>query len=31
MDPIAYLVEVATRAKRNPGAALLPADFKAAL
>jgi len=30
VDPIAYLVEVATRAKRNPGAVLLPADFKAA-
>jgi hypothetical protein len=26
----AYLVEVATRAKRNPGAVLLPTDFKAA-
>jgi len=25
-----YLVEVATRAKRNPGAVLLPADFKTA-
>ena len=30
VDPIAYLVEVATRAKQNPGAVLLPADFKAA-
>jgi transposase len=30
VDPIAYLVDVATRAKRNPGAVLLPADFKAA-
>jgi hypothetical protein len=30
VDPIAYLIEVATRAKRNPGAVLLPADFKAA-
>jgi transposase len=30
VDPIAYLVEVATQAKRNPGAVLLPADFKAA-
>jgi transposase len=30
VDPIAYLVAVATRAKRNPGAVLLPADFKAA-
>jgi transposase len=30
VDPIAYLVEVATRAKRNPRAVLLPADFKAA-
>ena len=30
VDPIAYLVEVATRAKRNPGAVLLPADFKTA-
>jgi hypothetical protein len=29
VDPIAYLVEVATRAKENPGAVLLPADFKA--
>jgi hypothetical protein len=29
VDPIACLVEVATRAKRNPGAVLLPADFKA--
>jgi len=26
VDPIAYLVEVATRAKQNPGAVLLPAD-----
>jgi hypothetical protein len=30
VDPIAYLVEAATRAKRSPGAVLLPADFKAA-
>ena len=30
VDPIAYLVEVATRARRTPGAVLLPADFKAA-
>ena len=30
VDPIAYLVEVATRAKRSPGAVLLPADFRAA-
>jgi hypothetical protein len=30
VDPITYLVEVATRTKRNPGAILLPADFKAA-
>ncbi len=30
VDPIAYLVEVATRAKRDRGAVLLPADFKAA-
>ena len=28
VDPIAYLTEVATRARRTPGAALLPADFK---
>jgi len=28
--PVAYLVEVATRAKQNPGAVLLPADFKSA-
>ena len=28
IDPIAYLVEVATRARRTPGAVLLPADFK---
>lgn len=27
LDPIAYLLEVATRARRTPGAALLPADF----
>ena len=25
---VAYLVEIATRAKRTPGAALLPGDFK---
>lgn len=30
VDPVSYLVEVATRARRNPGAVLLPADFKAA-
>jgi transposase len=30
VDPIAYLVQVATRAKQNPGAVLLPADFKTA-
>jgi hypothetical protein len=30
VDPIAYLVEVATRAKQNPGAVLLPANFRAA-
>ena len=30
VDPVAYLVEVATRAKRTPGAVLLPDDFKAA-
>jgi transposase len=29
IDPIAYLVEVATRARRTPGAVLLPADFAA--
>ena len=29
IDPIAYLVEVATRTRRTPGAVLLPADFKA--
>jgi transposase len=29
VDPIAYLVEAATRAKREPGSALLPADFVA--
>jgi transposase len=29
IDPIAYLVEAATRARRTPGAVLLPADFKA--
>ena len=28
LDPIAYLLEVATRARRTPGATLLPADFK---
>jgi transposase len=31
VDPIAYLIEAATRARRTPGAALLPADFKATL
>jgi len=30
VDPIAYLVEVATRAKQNPGAVLLPTGFTAA-
>lgn len=30
VDPVTYLVEVATRAKRNPNAVLLPADFKTA-
>jgi transposase len=30
VDPVAYLVDVATRAKRASGAVLLPADFKAA-
>jgi transposase len=30
VDPIAYLVEAATRAKRSPGTVLLPSDFKAA-
>lgn len=30
VDPVGYLVDVATRAKRNAGAVLLPADFKAA-
>jgi transposase len=29
IDPTAYLVEVATRTRRTPGAVLLPADFKA--
>ena len=29
VDPVGYLVEIATRARRLPGAALLPADFKA--
>ena len=29
VDPVAYLVEVATRAKRTPGSVLLPADFQA--
>jgi transposase len=28
IDPIAYLIEVATAARRNPGAVLMPADFK---
>jgi transposase len=31
IDPIAYLAEVATRAKESPGAVLLPADFIAQL
>jgi hypothetical protein len=30
VDPIAYLVEAATRAKRDVGAVLLPSDFRAA-
>ena len=30
VDPVAYLVDVATRAKRTSGAVLLPANFKAA-
>jgi transposase len=30
LDPIAYMVEVATRARRTPGAVLLPRDFKTA-
>jgi hypothetical protein len=30
IDPIAHLVEAATRAKRDPGSTLLPADFVAA-
>lgn len=30
IDTIAYLVEVATNARRSPGAVLLPADFVAA-
>ena len=28
VDPVAYLVDVATRAKRDPTAVLLPGDFK---
>jgi transposase len=31
VDPIAYLIEAATRARRTSGAVLLPADFKTAL
>jgi hypothetical protein len=31
IDPVAYLVEVATRAKRNAGAVLLPAQFQTTL
>ena len=31
VDPIAYLIEAATRARRTPGAVLLPGDFKATL
>jgi transposase len=31
IDPIAYLTEVATRAKESPGAVLLPTDFSAQL
>ena len=31
VDPIAYLIEAATRARRTPGAVLLPADFEATL
>ncbi len=27
IDPIAYLVELAARAKRDPAAVLLPGDF----
>ncbi len=30
VDPIAYLVAAATRAKRDSGAPLLPSEFKAA-
>ena len=30
VDPIAYLVAAATRAKRESGAPLLPGEFKAA-
>jgi hypothetical protein len=30
VDPIAYLVEAATLAKREAGAVLLPEDFRAA-
>jgi transposase len=29
VDPVTYLVEVATRAKRNPLSVLLPVDFQA--
>jgi transposase len=29
VDPVAYLVDVATRAKQNAGAVLLPTDFEA--
>jgi transposase len=29
VDPIAYLTEVATRAKESSGAVLLPAEFSA--
>ena len=31
VDPMAFLIECATRAKRTPGSVLLPADFKAEL
>lgn len=31
VDPMAYLIACAARAKRTPGAVLLPADFKAQL
>jgi hypothetical protein len=31
VDPIAYLIEAATRARRTPGTVLLAAEFKATL